>query len=67
MRYLSESAKKKRKEYNVQYQKDFIIRRVLKFNRLYEEDLIEWLDGIDNRNNYLKELIRRDMEKCDRK
>jgi len=35
----------------------------LKFNKKTDADLITWLDSIENRQNYIKELIRADMEK----
>ena len=35
----------------------------LKLNKKTDADLIEWLDNQENRQSYLKELIRADMEK----
>lgn len=35
----------------------------LKLNKNTDADLIAWLDSIENRQNYIKELIRADMEK----
>lgn len=39
--------------------------RQFKFNLNIEteSDLIDWLDGIENKQGYIKELIRADMEK----
>ena len=36
----------------------------LKLNMKTEADLIEWLDSIDNRQGYIKRLIREDMKKA---
>ena len=48
----------KRSDYNRKHMYQFL----LAFHRENEADLIEWLAGIDNRNGYIKDLIRRDME-----
>ena len=39
----------------------------LRLNRNTDADIIEWLDGQDSVNGYLKELIRKDMRKCGEK
>lgn len=36
----------------------------LKLNMKTEADLIEWLNSIDNRQGYIKRLIREDMKKA---
>lgn len=35
----------------------------LKLNKNTDADLIAWLDSIENRQSYLKDLIRADMNK----
>lgn len=35
----------------------------LKLNKNTDADLITWLDSIENKQSYLKDLIRADMDK----
>lgn len=53
---------KDQKAWIEQYQKENIKRVVLKLNRVTEESMISWVEGKENVNGYLKELIRKDME-----
>lgn len=43
------------------YEKKNIKRVVVKLNTKYDADIIRQLEGKDNMNGYLKELIRKDM------
>lgn len=54
-----------KKEYEAieKYQKENIRRFVLKLNKKTDADLIKHLDKKKNRQGYLKELIKNDMEK----
>lgn len=35
----------------------------LRLNKKYDEDIIVWIDSQGNKNGYLKDLIRADMER----
>lgn len=59
MEYYSEAQKRA----SLKYQKENIVNVKFTLNRNTESDLIEWLSGQDNKQGYLKELIRADMEK----
>ena len=54
-----------KKEYDLQYMKDHIRRRLLPFNMDKPEDkaMWEWLDKADNITEYIKQLIKDDMTK----
>ena len=54
-----EAQKRAAAKYNKANTKNY----TLKLNRNTDADLMEWLDSIDNRNLYIKTLIRDDMEK----
>lgn len=49
--------------YNAAYQKENIVRKVVKFNKKNPEELrmIEWIDLQENWAGYCKDLIRADM------
>lgn len=51
--------------YNLDYQREHIIRKTVKFNNKNQDDntLLEWLSSRQNFSGYCKELIRADMEK----
>lgn len=34
-----------------------------KLNRVVDADILEFIEGLDNKNGYLKELVRADMER----
>ena len=56
---------RKRSESLVQAQKryDATLRKVtVKFNRRTEADLVEWIEGVEKKQTYIKALIRKDME-----
>lgn len=54
-----------KKEYDLQYMKDNIKRRLLPFNMNKPEDKVlwDWLDKVDNITEYIKRLIKDDMAK----
>ena len=51
-----------RRKYEVEYVKKNLRQFMLKLSRLYEPEMVEWLESKDNVQAYLKELIRKDME-----
>ena len=40
------------------YQKENITRVVLKLNKKTDADILEWLEGLDNKQGTIKEIIR---------
>ena len=60
---MAEGYKQRKREYTLRYQKDYYASVVLHFNRKYEGNLIDYLNTKTNKNEYLKQLILRDMEK----
>ena len=75
MANLSEAAKRRKVEYNAEYQKknNYAAQNAynkqnmksfaFRFNLNTEADIIEWLEQQDNKAGYIKELIRADMAK----
>lgn len=47
---------------NKRYEKRNMFRAGVALNRKTEPELVEWMEGIENRSEYLRELIRADME-----
>ena len=52
----------KRKQYEIDYIKQYQRQFLLRVNRKLEPDMVTWLESKDNVQAYLKELIRKDME-----
>ena len=52
-------------EYDMQYMKKNVVRKLLSFNRNKPEDMaiFEWLCQQQNMSEYIKNLIRKDMQK----
>ena len=50
-----------KRKYVLDYQKYNYSSVVLHFNRKYEADIIEALAKLPNKNQYIKELIRKDL------
>lgn len=50
--------------YNHEYQKQNIVRKIVKFNKKNPEDLqlLSWIELQDNFSGYCRRLIRADME-----
>lgn len=48
--------------YDQQYIKNNIIRKVITFNKLHDQELIEYIKDIKNLNKYIKNLIIKDMK-----
>lgn len=53
----------KQKAYIMDYQKENVKQIKFTLNKIHDLDIIEHLDGIQNKNGYLKDLIRQDMKK----
>lgn len=51
------------KAYIDQYQRANIIQVLIKLNRKTDGDIIKALEQVENRQGYVKELIRKDMER----
>ncbi|MBR2760299.1 MAG: hypothetical protein IKD66_03920 [Solobacterium sp.] len=51
---LSEKARKKRRAYNTNYQKQYVKRYVFKLNSKHDNELIQMLEQIDNKNAWFK-------------
>lgn len=47
----------------LKYNKAHTKQVTLRLNKRTEADIIEWLDGLDNKQGYIKALIRADVEK----
>lgn len=43
------------------YQKDNVKRVVLKFYKNTDADLLEWLDGLDNKQGTIKNILRKHL------
>ena len=63
---LSDDAKRKKTAYDSKYIMENVVQRKIIFNKAVAEDveMLEWLDGHENKNQYVKELIREDMRKA---
>lgn len=64
MNKLSEKAKANKTAYNMDYAKKYFKSKVLSFNTQYPEDiaLLDWVKKQENGTQYIKDLIRADME-----
>ena len=51
------------KQYDLEYVKTFQRQFMLKCNRKTEADLVEWLESQESIQTYIKDLIRKDMER----
>ena len=49
-------------KYTAEYIKKHIRQFMFKLSRIYDEDMIKWLESKDNVNEYLKSLVQKDME-----
>lgn len=59
----SEASKQAQREYGKQYDKENRVNYAFKLNKLVDADIIEWLEKIPSRQAYIKDLIRKDMNK----
>ena len=51
------------KAYNAKYIKENQRQFMLKVNKLLDPEMVTWLESKENMQQYLKQLIRDDMEK----
>ena len=50
------------KRSSIKYEKENLVRVALSINKNTESEIAEWLSQRDNKQGYLKELIRADMK-----
>ena len=53
----------KKTESYIKYQKNNLVRLPLNFNRTTDIDILEHLKTIDNKQGYIKRLIRQDINR----
>lgn len=58
---MTEGYKKRKREYSLAYQKENYASVILHFNRKYEGAIIEALNKLPNKSEYVKRLIRKDL------
>lgn len=54
----------KKAEYDIQFQKDNIKQIKFNFNKINDKDILDHLAKQENRQGYIKELIRKDINKA---
>lgn len=54
---------KKQSEWQRRYDEGHVKGVYLKLNRVYDADILEKLDDVDNRQGYVKDLIRNDIKR----
>lgn len=58
---MSEEYEKRKRAYGLKYQKENYASVVIHLNRKYEGDIIEALNKLPNKQEYLKKLIKKDL------
>ena len=53
----------KAKDRSIKYQRENLIQVKFQLSKKSEADLIEWLNSHENKQGYLKQLMREDMER----
>lgn len=59
----SEASKKAQMEYSKKYDAETRVSIGMRLSKLYDADIIEWLQQFPSKQAYIKELIRKDMNK----
>jgi len=59
---VKEMDKESKAAYDMQYAKEKLQQIRFTLNKTKDADLIEWLNKQGNKQGYLKELVRKDME-----
>ena len=54
----------KKAEYDIQFQKDNIKQIKFNFNKVNDKDILDHLAKQENRQGYIKDLIRKDINKA---
>lgn len=54
----------KKSEYDIQFQKDNIKQIKFNFNKVNDKDILDHLAKQENRQGYIKDLIRKDINKA---
>lgn len=52
-----------KKQYDIQYSKANVRQFLFKLNKQYDQEMIDFLDSQSSKNDYIKQLIKADMEK----
>lgn len=52
-----------KKEYTIDYIRKNTRQFMIKVSKIYEQDMVDYLESKGNINDYVKQLIREDMEK----
>lgn len=60
---MRKKATNKQKAYIYEYQKENTRRINFQLNKIHDADILEFLDSLENKNLYLKNLVRDDMKK----
>ena len=61
MAKLSEKAKQHKNQYNNQYKKETYKEYTLRLNKNTNADVIEKIENVENKRNYIIDLIRKDI------
>lgn len=59
---MKEEAKKKKSIYDTNYIKNNCERFTINFNKVHDADIIEQLNKQENKRQYIRQLIRSDIE-----
>ena len=51
-----------KKEYDINYNKKNILQKLIKFNKIHDKEIIEYIQTKDNFNKYIHDLIEKDMK-----
>lgn len=60
---MTKESKQKQYKYITEYKKKNVRRILLEFRKDSEADLIQHLDSQPSKNDYIRQLIRKDMQK----
>lgn len=63
---LSEGAKKSKNESNYKYKKENCVQFAIRINKKYDQDVLQKLESVDNKRQYILNLIRKDIESSDK-
>ena len=59
---MKEEAKKKKSAYDTNYIKNNCVGFTINFNKVHDADIIEQLNKQENKRQYIRQLIRSDIE-----
>ena len=58
---LTDEQKKAHNKATDRYDRANVVRLVMKLNKKTDADILEYLSGLDNKQGYIKKIIRRDI------